>query len=172
MRDLGEKARWPWKKEKSTSYKDKNKRCAYHEDFGYMTDDCVGLRREIGYLLSKGNFNDIMGRKKSKIQEPGQISEKASPPPADAQIINFIFGISDICGTLFSSAKRDAKEIKLENGERPIITTTLTNQRIITFDEEDRMHLQDLHHDSLIITLFISNHYVRRILLDGEYHSG
>ncbi|XP_076922960.1 uncharacterized protein LOC143584926 [Bidens hawaiensis] len=69
-----------------------------------------------------------MGRKKSRMQDPEEITEKA-PPPADANIINFLYGGSDICRTSFSSAKRHAKEIKLENGERPIRTTTLTNQR-------------------------------------------
>ncbi|XP_076913901.1 uncharacterized protein LOC143572709 [Bidens hawaiensis] len=29
------------------------------------------------------------------------------------------------------------------------------------------MHLQNPHHDGLIITLFIANHYVRKILVDG-----
>jgi len=28
------------------------------------------------------------------------------------------------------------------------------------------VHKQDPHHDSLVITLFIANHYVRRILID------
>ncbi|XP_076939705.1 uncharacterized protein LOC143608549 [Bidens hawaiensis] len=45
--------------------------------------------------------------------------------------------------------------------------TTLTDQRVITFYEDDRLHLQDRHHDGLIITLFIANHYVPRILVDG-----
>ncbi|XP_076912989.1 uncharacterized protein LOC143571455 [Bidens hawaiensis] len=132
-----------------------------------MTDDCIDLRREIGYLLSKGHFKELLGRKKSRIQDSKEIPQKAAPPPPDAHIINFISGGSEICGTSFSSAKRYAKETKLENGERPIRTTTLTNQRVITFDEEDRMHLQDPHHDGLIITLFIVNHYVRGILVDG-----
>ncbi|XP_076930233.1 uncharacterized protein LOC143594940 [Bidens hawaiensis] len=132
-----------------------------------MTNDCIGLRREIGYLLSKGHFKEMMGRKKSRIQDPEEIPQKEAPPPPDAQIINFISGGSDIYETSFSSAKRHAKETKLDNVERPIRTTTLTDQMIITFDEEDRKHLQDPYHDGLIITLFIANHYVRRKLVDG-----
>ncbi|XP_023742597.2 uncharacterized protein LOC111890744 [Lactuca sativa] len=37
MQDLVDKARWPKKDNKSTSWKDKSKWCAYHEDFGHMT---------------------------------------------------------------------------------------------------------------------------------------
>ncbi|XP_076906105.1 uncharacterized protein LOC143562075 [Bidens hawaiensis] len=108
-----------------------------------------------------------MGRKKLRIQDPEEVLEMDAPLPANARINNFISGGSDVYGASFSSAKRHAKEINLENGERPIRTTTLTDQRVITFDEEDRMHLKDPHHDELIITLFIANHYVRRILVDG-----
>jgi hypothetical protein len=167
MQDLGERARWPKKNEKSTGYKDKSKWCAYHEDFDHVSDECIALRKEIGYLLSKGHFKDLLGRKKTRTQDPEKTPEKATPPPADAKVINFIAGGSDICGTSYSAAKRSAKESKLENGERPIRTSTLTSQRIITFDEDDRNNIQDPHHDSLVITLFIANHYVRRILVDG-----
>ena len=43
----------------------------------------------------------------------------------------------------------------------------MTSQRIITFDEDDRNDIQGPNHDSLVVTLFIANHYVRRILVDG-----
>ncbi|XP_076881972.1 uncharacterized protein LOC143530278 [Bidens hawaiensis] len=132
-----------------------------------MIDDSIGLKREIGYLLGKGHFKELIRRKKSRIQDPEKIPQKAAPPPRDAQIINFISGGSDIFGTSFSSGKRHAKETKLENGERPIRTTTLTDQRVIIFDKEDHMHFQDPHNDGLIINLFIASHYVRRILVDG-----
>ncbi|XP_076943051.1 uncharacterized protein LOC143613149 [Bidens hawaiensis] len=167
MRDLGEEARWPRNNKKSTSFKDKSKWCAFHKDFGHMTDDCIGLRREIRYSLSKGHYKELMGIMKSRFQDPEEIPQKVAPRPPDAQIINFITGGSYIYGTSFSSAKRHVKETKLENGERPIRTTILTDQRIITFDEDGHTHLQEPHHNSLIIILFISNHYVRRILVDG-----
>ena len=54
MQDLGDKARWPRKGEKSTAWQDKSKWCAYSEDFGHITKDCIALRKEISYLLGKG----------------------------------------------------------------------------------------------------------------------
>ncbi|XP_021992015.1 uncharacterized protein LOC110888818 [Helianthus annuus] len=100
LQNLGEKARWPKKNEKSTTFEDKSKWCAYHEDFGHLTDECIALRREIGYLLSKGHLKELLGRKKSRIQDPEKVPERAAPPPATAQIINFISEGSDIYGTL------------------------------------------------------------------------
>ncbi|XP_076953339.1 uncharacterized protein LOC143627388 [Bidens hawaiensis] len=66
VRSLGDKARWPRKNEKAPPPKDKSKWCAFHEDFGHMTEDCIALRREIGYLLSKGYLKELFGRKKSR----------------------------------------------------------------------------------------------------------
>ncbi|XP_076943680.1 uncharacterized protein LOC143614002 [Bidens hawaiensis] len=167
VRSLGDKARWPRKNEKAPVPKDKSKWCAFHEDFGHMTEDCIALRKEISYLLGKGYLKELFGRKKSRTQDPKPVPEKAAPPPSDAQIINVIFGDSDICGTSNSAVKKYAKECKLENGERPIRTSITIEQKVISFDEDDRVNVQDPHHDGLVITLFISNHYVRRILIDG-----
>ncbi|KAM0025726.1 putative retrotransposon gag domain, aspartic peptidase domain superfamily [Helianthus debilis subsp. tardiflorus] len=167
MPNLGGKARWPRKNDKPTGAKDKSKWCAYHEDFGHLTEECIALRKEIGYLLSKGHLKELLGRKKQRTQDPERIPEKAPAPPANAQVINFISGGSDICGTSVSAAKRHAKEAKMDNGERPIRTSSVSEGKIITFDEDDRINIQDPHHDSLVITLFISNHFVRMILIDG-----
>jgi hypothetical protein len=167
MQDLGEKARWPRKNEKQASWKDKSKWCAFHEDFGHITDECIALRREISYLLSKGHLKELLGRKKSKTQDAERVPERAPSPPPNAKVINFISGGSDICGTSYSAAKKRAKENKLDNGEKPIRTTTLTNQKSISFEETDRGDVQDPHHDGLVITLCIANCFVRRILIDG-----
>ncbi|XP_021991426.1 uncharacterized protein LOC110888195 [Helianthus annuus] len=167
LQNLGDKARWPRKNEKSMATKDKSKSCAYHEDFGHHTDKCITLRKEIGYLLSKGYLKELLERKKSWIQDSEKVPERAPPPPVDAQIINFIFGGSEICGTSFSAAKRHAKETKMENGERHVRTSTFTQQKVISFDEDDRVDIQDPHHDGLVITLFISNYFVHKILIDG-----
>ncbi|MFS7922007.1 putative retrotransposon gag domain-containing protein [Helianthus anomalus] len=159
MQNLGEKARWPRKNDKPSGTKDKSKWCAYHEDFGHLTEECIALRKEIGYLLSKGHLKELLGRKKQRTQDPERIPDKAPAPPANAQVINFISGGSDICGTSFSAAKRHAKESKMDNGERPIRTSSVSEGKMITFDEDDRVNIQDPHHDSLVITLFISNHF-------------
>ena len=66
MQDLGEKARWPRKVEKPGFGKDKSKWCAYHEDFGHLTNDCIALRKEISYLLSKGHLKELFGRRKGR----------------------------------------------------------------------------------------------------------
>ncbi|KAI3786389.1 hypothetical protein L1987_40030 [Smallanthus sonchifolius] len=92
---------------------------------------------------------------------------RAKSPPPDAKVIGFISGGSDICGTSYSAAKRNAKEAKTENGDKPIRTSSLTEEKVICFDEEDINNIQDPHHDGLVITLYVANHFIRRILIDG-----
>jgi len=81
MQDLGDKSRWPPKTDKAIGYKGKSKWCDYHEYFGHITDECIALRREIGYLLSIGHFKELFGRKKQTIQDPETVLEKIAQPP-------------------------------------------------------------------------------------------
>ena len=168
LQDLGEKARWPKKNVKpNPGAKDKSKWCAFHEDFGHNTDECIALRKEISYLLSKGHLKELLNKRKGNAKDTSEVPERAPSPPHNAKVVNFISGGSDICGTSYSAAKRNAKEAKLENGERPVRTSTQTGQKTISFEDKDRCNIQDPHHDSLVITLSIANCFVRRILIDG-----
>lgn len=64
MKNLGDKARWP-KWEKTLGCKDKSKWCAYHEDFGHVTEYFFALKNDISYLL-KRTFEGTIGKKKGK----------------------------------------------------------------------------------------------------------
>ena len=46
MQDLGDKARWPRKGDRSNTWKDKSNWSTYHEDFGHITEDCIARERE------------------------------------------------------------------------------------------------------------------------------
>ncbi|KAI3762457.1 hypothetical protein L1987_52887 [Smallanthus sonchifolius] len=65
------------------------------------------------------------------------------------------------------NAKRNAKEAKIEKGDRPLRTSSLTEEKIISFNVEDMDNVQDPNHDGLVITLYVANHFIRRILIDG-----
>lgn len=50
---------------------------------------------------------------------------------------------------------------------RPTRTTILDDRKVIILEEEDKENTLDPHHDGLVITLYMENHFVRRILVDG-----
>ena len=121
-------------------------------------------------MLGKGHLKELLGRKKNnraKKDHREDIPERAASPPPDAKVINFIFGGSNIFGTSYSAAKRHAKNSKMEKEEKQRINVVLTDKREISFDEDDREYVLTPHHDGLVITMFVSNHFVRRILIDG-----
>ncbi|KAI3676095.1 hypothetical protein L1987_85694 [Smallanthus sonchifolius] len=144
--------KWPRKFEKTTRGKDKSKWCAFHEDFGHNTKNCIVLRKEISYLLSKGYLKEFLGKGKKQVKDHDKMPQRARSPPPDAKVIGFISGGSDICGTSYSAAKRNAKEAKTEKGDRPVRTSSLTEEKVISFNEDDRDNVQDPHHDGLVIT--------------------
>jgi hypothetical protein len=93
--------------------------------------------------------------------------QRPKSPPKNARVINYISGGSEVCGTSYSSAKRHAKESKLERGDKPYKSSSVLDTQLISFDEEDLEYIQDPHHDGLVITLYVANHLVRRILVDN-----
>ncbi|KAD4180068.1 hypothetical protein E3N88_28659 [Mikania micrantha] len=145
-----EKARWP-PKDKKFAAKDKSKRCAFHEDFGHVTEECIALRKEISYLLSKCHLKELPGKRKERRQDPDGFPKRAASPPKDAK------------------PEDTPKKLRwrMENGERPAKTSTLTTETVISFEEQDRENIMDPHHDGLVITLYVANHYVRMIFIDG-----
>ncbi|KAK9080783.1 hypothetical protein SSX86_000541 [Deinandra increscens subsp. villosa] len=141
MQDLGDKARWPRKTDKQASWKDKSKWCAYHEDFGHVTEDCIAMRKEINYLLSKGFLKELLGRKNDKSKGADQSAK--------------------------SRAKRHARETKSDVPRKSVKASVQADLKDVTFSEDDRCNVMDPHHDGLVITLYIANHFVKRILIDG-----
>uniref|UniRef100_UPI001CB9BDBB uncharacterized protein LOC122584645 n=1 Tax=Erigeron canadensis TaxID=72917 RepID=UPI001CB9BDBB len=154
LRDLGDKVRWPQKKNDGYfKKKDPSQWCAYHEDFGHITEDCKMLRREISTLLAKGYFTELRGRKKAKDIEGLDFSkpkstQKADSPPANAIVINTISGGSEVCGTTYSAAKRLAKQSKADKEERSVKKASISDSDIISF-EEDFDDIMEPHHDGL-----------------------
>nr|XP_043633418.1 uncharacterized protein LOC122604605 [Erigeron canadensis] len=150
MKNLGDKAvRWPPKNPKSNANKDKSRWCAYHEDFGHTTEECFAFRREIGILLSKGYLTELFGKKKARDVEMKDL------------------GGSEVCGTSYSAAKSNAKEAKSKKGDKPLPKSNVLRMDKVTFEEDDMDNIQDPHHDGLVITLYVANHFVRRILIDN-----
>ncbi|XP_076909870.1 uncharacterized protein LOC143567300 [Bidens hawaiensis] len=132
-----------------------------------MTEEFIALRREISYLLIKGHLKELIG-KKNQNRDPKQEPKMAESPPPGALIVNVISRGSNICGTSYSVARRNAKIAKSEKLKVPTKTMTLPKEYRVTYDDEDRTNIQDPHHDGLVIILYISNCFVRGILVDNE----
>lgn len=54
----------------------------------------------------------------------------------------------------------------MEKEESPRNNIAITDKDKVTFSEDERDSILDPSHDGLVMTLYIANHYVRRILAD------
>ncbi|XP_076931896.1 uncharacterized protein LOC143597214 [Bidens hawaiensis] len=131
-----------------------------------MIEDFIALRREISYLLSKGHLKELLG-KMNRNRDPEQDFKRTESPPLGALIVNVISGGSNICGMSYSGPRKNANVAKAEKPERPTNTMILPKKYGVSFDDEDKSNIRDPHRDGLVITLYISNCFVRMILLDN-----
>lgn len=91
---------------------------------------------------------------------PKILPKRIASSHLDVKVINFIFVGFDICRTSYSIVKRNAKASKIEKKENPWKKAFLTDKKEILLDEDDRKHVLDPHHDGLVITFYVSNHFI------------
>ncbi|XP_074301114.1 uncharacterized protein LOC141632465 [Silene latifolia] len=56
--NMGDIVKWPKKTDNPNSRKDTTRWCEFHMDIGHTTEECLGLRRKVAYLLKKGYLKD------------------------------------------------------------------------------------------------------------------
>ncbi|XP_074297481.1 uncharacterized protein LOC141628209 [Silene latifolia] len=156
--------RWPWKRtdERPNDKRDSSKRCEYHDDIGYDTDECYTLRKEVKFQYDRGNLDHLLPGGSTKVHSTNQVLP--TPPPVCTRIVNVITGGSQLCGLTYSAAKRHATQTK--GDKRVFCRVGPPGPPAITFDETDAQNAPEQHHDALIITLPIGNREVRKILVD------
>lgn len=88
------------------------------------------MRKEINYLLNKGYLKEILGRKNFKPKDLDQ-------------------GLAKI---LHKAVSRpwDAKVSKMEKEEGPKNKIATIGKNEITFSDDERENILDLHHDGLV----------------------
>ena len=60
--------------------------CEFHRDYGYRTDDCIQLRKEIEYLIRRGYLRRFItpeGQAQNQAQSQAQ-AQQPPPPPRQA----------------------------------------------------------------------------------------
>ena len=129
-----------------------------------MTEDCIGLKKEIAYLNSKGHLKDI-------IKSDNATTKSARPPsPEHTKVVNCITGGSEVCGLTYSAAKRHARQ---GPGDHPIPQSARSKEELeleamkITFDQDDLNDRHQKHHDGLTVQLTMKNCLTKKELVDG-----
>ncbi|XP_057248019.1 uncharacterized protein LOC125492543 [Beta vulgaris subsp. vulgaris] len=164
---IGAPVRWLKKSDRPESQKDQTKWCQFHHDHGHKTEQCIALRREVAFMLNKGQLKDLLSDKgkASFERNPAQSDPPASP--THVKVININSGGSDVYGLTYSEAKRLAREGTPSSAVFKSCRSAEERKleaMAITFDDDDVCDVE--HHDGLVISLTVSNYLLKRVLVD------
>ncbi|XP_074266957.1 uncharacterized protein LOC141590252 [Silene latifolia] len=101
--NMGDIVKWPKKTDNPNSRKDTTRWCKFHMDIGHTTEECLGLRKQVAYLLKKGYLKDLMpskNREDSGSRKDQERPQRDLPPTPLIYEVKFINGGSEICGIL------------------------------------------------------------------------
>ncbi|XP_074356389.1 uncharacterized protein LOC141696101 [Apium graveolens] len=86
------------------------------------------------------------------------------PPTPHHKVINFIAGGSEVCGSIYSQAKRAARETDIRVFQVGVNSNTFPS---LVFDESDKRSIREPQQDGLVISLPVGNCLIKRILVDN-----
>ncbi|XP_016466502.2 uncharacterized protein LOC107789242 [Nicotiana tabacum] len=161
----------PKKMKSDPNIRKSNALSEFHQERGYKTEDCIGLRQEVVRMLNQGHLKKLMSdRGRANFARRRELPQGPPKPPSPARTIQMIIGGGD------EATINHVKFTTMHKFKR-----SMTHERYdefgdsIIFDKSDIDDLTFPHFDALVITLRILDTDVRRIMVDdgsGAYMSG
>ena len=161
--------RWPSQMKTNPTKRDMTKHCEFHRDHGHQTDDCIQLKKEIEFLIRRGNLRCYVA--------PEDQNQTAPPPPrqpAPTQHHQPLGEINVISGGFAddreSSSAKKAHQRSIRSGETLEVQSVSKFPRLdttITFSDSDMEGCQHPHDDPLVIRVVVANKTVHRVLIDS-----
>ncbi|XP_059639107.1 uncharacterized protein LOC132281420 [Cornus florida] len=151
--------------------RDQSKHCAFYSDFGYQTNECRNLRRQVEMLIARREFvGYVQGPAQEKNHPAEQVKRNQKPSHLNAQpvrIINAIYGRPEQTAKSEELLRTRLHQAQMKRRVGSINTLHQQSSAMqIRFDKTDLMRVQILHEDPLVISLTVAECLVRRMLID------
>ena len=149
--------------------RDDTKYCEFHRGHGHRTDDCIQLRKDIEYLIRRGQLSHYValeGQERVQPPPPHQPTlVQHQPPVGEIHVISGGFA-----GGGESISTRKAHLHNIRSGETLEVQTVSKLPRLdttITFSDFDMEGCQHPHDDPLVIKAIVGNKKIHRVLVDN-----
>ncbi|XP_022861072.1 uncharacterized protein LOC111381515 [Olea europaea var. sylvestris] len=160
IKDLKE-LKWPPRLRSLPENRDKTKYCDFHGDHGHTTESCLALKQQIEAFIKRGFLDSYTSHGKRPRNKQNNVQEGRGSEPPMAGIINVIVGGTTSNGDTNSGHKQYARQLPSSSN------TDIAHTKDITFGSKDLEGISFLHDDALVISAFIANFKVKRILVDN-----
>ncbi|XP_059631003.1 uncharacterized protein LOC132273914 [Cornus florida] len=148
--------------------RDQNKHCAFHSDFGYLTNDCRSLRRQVEALIAKGELTEyLITLGQQRQQDQARAIPKAAVESHPVRVINTIHGRpeeNEQSGNFYKIQLKQAYKLR-RIGEINTVDGK-PNPAQVSFHKGDLIRVQHLYEDPMVVSLLVANYLVRQVLID------
>ena len=161
--------RWPSQIKSDPARRDDTKYCEFHKGHGHRTDDCIQLKKDIEYLIRRGQLSPYMASEGQERVQP--------PPPRHPTLVQHQSPLGEIhvisrglAGGGESSSAKKAHLCSIKSGETlevQIVSKLPRLDTTITFSDFDMECCQHPHDDSLVIKTIVANKTVHRVFVDN-----
>ncbi|XP_059654924.1 uncharacterized protein LOC132301712 [Cornus florida] len=149
--------------------RDQNKHCAFHSDFGHLTNDCRNLRRQVEALIAKGELTEyLITPGQQRQQDRARAIPKAVVESHPVRVINTIHGRleeDEQSGNSYSIQLKQAHKLR-RIGEINTVDCKPNLAQGFFFHKGDLRRVQHLHENPLVVSLLVANYLVRLVLID------
>ena len=159
---------FPRKLKSDPNKRSRDKYFHFHRDHGHDTADCYNLKQQIEALIRQGKLQKLINKERTypppQDQHPRRDNEQPRPPIED---IRMIMGGTAAAGSSKKARKtylRMVQNVQLTGAVPKIVRRECP---IIGFSEEDARHLHHSHDDALVISIWVGDYNMHRVLVDN-----
>ncbi|XP_059638734.1 uncharacterized protein LOC132281009 [Cornus florida] len=139
--------------------RDKTKHCAYHRDYGHVTNDCRSFRQQVENMILRGKLADYLTTK--EYVKPREVNPR-KVEGNQVKVIHAIQGRSEDdqeSEEVYTSQLRTAHKLKRLSSINAIASGGIN----IGFGDGDLSKVQLPYEDPLVISLLVVNCMIKRV---------
>ena len=139
--------------------------CTYHRDKGHTTEQCQVLKDHLGQLVKMGYLKKFVVDSGDKDTRQGA-QQRGNPPPPSLGVIEVIHAAPRDAAMARSRGVLTIAPVGNCLGEQPTEKKMKIGWEPIAFYDDDLEGIIQPHDDALVVTAWINNLIVKRVMMD------